>query len=79
MSQVVKGLMLGTGVNGPICILYGNGDPGTNVSVGGGLVIDLDECDVGSIFVRNDAPDASHLLYVKTAWAYKSNGTWAAK
>jgi len=58
-------------------ILAGPGDPGlaTTDDRNGSVASSA----VGSLFLRTDAPDSTHGLYVKTAFATGSAGTWTSK
>jgi hypothetical protein len=64
--------------NTRIRILAGTGDPNTvatDSSAG-----DLASAAVGSLFLRNDGPDATHCHYVKTALGVPGSvGTWTNK
>lgn len=90
MPQIVKGLQLGRpGVVGSpaIYILYGSGDPNAitdfgalapntpNFDAGSANSIPQNSVAVGSLFLRTDAPDSTHALYVKTA----SPNVWTNK
>jgi hypothetical protein len=71
------GHMLGEGPGGvgQVCILFGNGDPALFTRVAGDINPNCDGAAVGSLYLRLDAPDSTHALYVKTALP----NTWTAK
>jgi hypothetical protein len=60
-------------------IFTGGGDP--NSSATDSSAGDLAGAGIGSIYLRMDAPDSTHGLYVKTAAASPSaaTGTWTGK
>ncbi|HJT68786.1 MAG TPA: hypothetical protein VJ731_01230 [Terriglobales bacterium] len=67
------------GSNTRVKLLVGSGDP--NTSSTDSSAGDLATAGVGSLYLRNDAPDINHALYVKTALGTVSNptGTWTPK
>jgi hypothetical protein len=75
----LSGLDLGFAAasNTRVKLMVGTGDP--NASATDNVNGDLASCAVGSLFLRNDGPDATHCLYVKTAVIVDSTGTWTAK
>ena len=77
MIVVNGGRVMATGPNGPVVEVVGTGDPNTATAVNG--LIDLTLADVGSVFHRTDAPDATHAFYVKTAFVQLTPGTWTNK
>lgn len=91
MAQVIasNGTWGGAGLLGPVIYASGIGDPNNAVAVApltlNGLVVtritDLTTCDVGSEYVRNDAPDSTHAIYVKTAMGVpgQTAGVWTNK
>lgn len=59
-------------------ILVGAGDP--NSSTTDSSAGDLASSAVGSLFLRNDGPDSTHCLYVKTALSTTGGtGAWTPK
>lgn len=60
-------------------LICGTGDPNTASTDSSGD--DLGSAGIGSLFLRNDAPDSTHALYVKTGAVTIAapNGTWTAK
>lgn len=79
MPQVIapplSGVMLAANVTtgGQVRILTGTGDP--NSAATDNAAGDIANSSIGSIYLRMDAPDSTHALYVKTA----QPGTWTAK
>lgn len=71
----LSGVMLAANVStgGQVRILTGSGDP--NLAATDNANADIANSSIGSIFLRMDAPDSTHALYVKTA----QPGTWTAK
>lgn len=90
-----SGIQLGAGPNGPVCLLFGVGDPNSATqpqnyltgSVAGvsavvqtpTIVVTPFTADVGSLFLRTDVVDSTHQLYVKTSFVAGAVGTWTAK
>lgn len=83
MSQIVRGTHLGVP---NMYILCGNGDPNSITDFGVGVqgaaglgtighTLPPQNIGIGSLYLRMDAPDLTHALYVKT----DNNGTWTAK
>jgi hypothetical protein len=72
----ITGHQIAEGPNrvGQISILTGAGDPNT-ISDFDGSRPGVVSAAVGSLFLRQDAPDATHALYVKTAMP----NTWTPK
>ncbi len=64
--------------NTRVKILVGAGDP--NTAATDNSATDIAGCGLGSLYLRNDAPDSTHALYVKTGLGTAgSPGTWTAK
>ena len=78
ITPPIAGHMLAVNPNGgSVKILTGSGDPNqasTDSSAG-----DIASAGVGSLFLRMDAPDSTHALYVKTSFSAGSAGTWTPK
>lgn len=74
-SRDTSGHMLaeGPGGVGQVLILTGSGDP-NSITDSADLNPGIQSAAVGSLFLRQDAPDSTHALYVKTA-----AGTWTPK
>jgi hypothetical protein len=83
MPQVIvpplSGIDLGFAAasNTRVKLVVGTGDP--NVAATDDANGDLASSAVGSLYLRNDGPDATHCLYVKTAVVPGTTGTWTAK
>ena len=71
----LSGIDLGFAAAGNVRVklMIGVGDP--NSSSTDNITGDLASCGVGSLYLRNDGPDATHCLYVKTG----QPATWTAK
>ena len=64
--------------NTRVRIIAGTGDPNTAATDNGNG--DLASSAVGSLYLRNDAPDSTHAVYVKTAVGVPGSvGTWTNK
>lgn len=77
VAPPLTGITFGAGVNGPVRLLMGTGDPNSSSSDNNNH--DISTSDVGSIYLRNDVVDSTHQFYVKTAFAATAPGTWTNK
>jgi hypothetical protein len=84
VSQIVAtpplaGVQICVASVGQIKILSGVGDP--NSSSTDSSASDLANAAIGSLYLRQDGPDSTHCLYVKTAIATPAalTGTWTGK
>jgi hypothetical protein len=80
IAPPISGIDLGFAgsTGGRVRLLVGTGDPNTAATDNGNS--DLASSAIGSLFLRNDAPDSTHGLYVKTALGVPGSvGTWTAK
>jgi hypothetical protein len=80
MPQITGYPGAGIRLSKSVLILCGFGDPNTSAQV------DVQNAGVGSLFLRQDAPDTTHCLYVATTagipTTVSQNGTpavWTAK
>jgi hypothetical protein len=80
MPQITGYPGAGIRLSKSVLILTGSGDPNSSTQV------DVMNAGVGSLFLRQDAPDTTHALYVCTAagipTTVSQNGTpavWTAK
>ena len=78
VTPPLGGIQLAINPNGGLLkVLTGSGDP--NVAATDSSAGDIASAGVGSLFLRMDAPDSTHGLYVKTAFVSGAPGTWTAK
>ena len=78
IAPPIAGMMLAINpAGGQVKILVGSGDP--NSASTDSSAADLSSASVGSLFLRMDAPDSTHALYVKTTYSAGAPGTWTAK
>ena len=79
ITPPLGGIQIALGLNGvgQVKVLTGVGDP--NQSTTDSSAGDLSSAAVGSIYLRQDAPDSTTALYVKTAFASGASGSWTAK
>jgi hypothetical protein len=75
LSQITQGIRLATGM----AILYGSGDPNNaQPDSAQQFLKDINQAGVGSLYLRQDAPDATHALYVCTTAGVPATPTTAA-
>lgn len=77
VAPPLTGITFGAGVNGPVRILMGTGDP--NQSATDNNNHDISTSDVGSLFLRNDVVSNTSQLYVKTSYSATNPGSWTSK